>query len=70
MVDGTGGRGPVNLALYAKDLDFPATKYEIISHIREHPGPGTDDLIMFLKRLPDKQYNSLLEVIEEYDKID
>lgn len=48
---------------FMKDIDFPATKQDIIDHAEE--SNVSQDIIDRLEQLPDKQYNSIADVVKE-----
>lgn len=48
---------------FLKDIDFPASKQEIITHAED--SNISQDIIDRLDQLPDKQYNSIADVVKE-----
>lgn len=46
---------------YIQDLEFPATRDEIVSHAREKGAPN--QVIERLQKLPDQEYDSMGDVM-------
>lgn len=55
------------LQLYLKGIDYPAGKEEILQTARDNNAP--DNVISFLERLPEKQYNYPTDVEKEFGKM-
>jgi len=58
---------PVRIQEYLSGVEYPATKDQLISHAREHEAP--DDVIEFMKRLPNRNFKSPAEVSQEAGKL-
>lgn len=55
---------PIEVQKALKDIDYPVHKKDLIQHAKKH---GADEDVMeVLKGLPDKEYNSPIEVSEEF----
>lgn len=70
MARGVGGRGPANIMKHLKGTSFPISKDDLVSHIKQGPGPDTDDVVAVTSQLPDKLYNSPAEIMHELGKIE
>ena len=69
MPRGVGGTSAANVMEHLKGLNFPASKNDLVSHAMSGPGPDTEEVVDMLKMLPDMQYHSPTEVMEEYGKV-
>jgi hypothetical protein len=49
---------------------FPASKTEIMDHVESGPGPDTQDVVEIVRRIPDREYVSLAEILHEIGKIE
>jgi len=47
---------------HLKDIDFPASKQDIINHAEDNHAP--ESVIKILEKIPDKVYNSVAELTE------
>ena len=55
---------PIEVQKALKDIDYPVHKKDLIQHAKKH---GADEEVMeVLEGLPDKEYNSPIEVSEEF----
>ena len=56
---------PIEVQESLKGIDYPVQKKELIQHAKKH---GADkDVMEVLEGLPDKEYNSPIEVSEEFN---
>ncbi len=56
---------PIEVQKALKDIDYPVHKKDLIQHAKKH---GADkDVMDVLEGLPDKEYNSPIEVSEEFN---
>lgn len=55
------------LQMYLKGMDYPAGKEEILQCARENDAP--DNVMSFLRRLPEMQYNYPTDVEKEFGKM-
>jgi len=61
---GISGRNVANVTHSLKGMDFPARKDKLVSYARDH---GADqDVIDVLNKLPDREYNSMADVMQGY----
>lgn len=53
-------KSPVQIQEQLKGVDYPATKQDLVDHVKKGKGekPGVGEI---LKKLPDKKYNSPVE---------
>ncbi|MBI2855053.1 MAG: DUF2795 domain-containing protein [Chloroflexi bacterium] len=55
------------LQVYLKGIDYPADKRKIVSTARNNNAP--ENVMSYLNRLPERQYNRPTEVEEEFGKM-
>lgn len=60
---GSSGSGPINIEGYLEDMDYPATKQDIIDRANENDAP--DEVMDKLDRITDKEYVTPAEVSKE-----
>lgn len=70
MTRGVGGRGPANIMKHLKGIHFPIDKNGIINHVKNGPGPDTNDVVEVLNRIEDKEYPSPAEILKQVGKIE
>lgn len=59
---------PIQLQKHLKDVDYPASKEELIEHAKQQ---GADDnAISVLEQLPDQEYDSPTDVSEAVGDIE
>lgn len=59
---------PAQVQKFLEGLMFPATKGQVINHVKEH---GADqDILQVLDRLPEQSYESTTEIHRELNKLD
>ena len=51
-----------NIGDYFKGVEFPCSKQELIDFAEEHSAP--ERIIEMLDKLPDKEYESIMQVVE------
>jgi hypothetical protein len=66
MAYGIGGSLPEDLPRYLKDINFPARRMDILWAARQHH--ADPEMLEKLELIPDEEYGSLEEVVEEYRK--
>jgi hypothetical protein len=69
MARGVGGRGPANIMKHMKGIHFPIDKDGILDHVKNGPGPDTNDVVDVLNKIENKKYNSPAEILKEVGKI-
>lgn len=73
MAASGGGRAggprviPVRIQEYLSGVEYPATKDQLVSHAQEHGAP--DDVIQFMKRMPNRNYKGPTDVSQEAGKL-
>ncbi len=55
------------LQVYLKGIDYPANKQKIIDAAKSNNAP--ENVMSFLRRLPERQYTRPTEVEEEFSKM-
>ena len=55
---------PIEVRKALKDVDYPVKKKELMQHAKKHG--ANEDVMEVLEGLPDKEYNSPIEVSEEF----
>lgn len=65
MTRGVGGLGAANIMKHLKSIHFPADKSKILAHAAKGPGPNTKNILEVLRRIPDRNYNSPMEIAHE-----
>lgn len=66
MATGIGGHSPADLPRYLGGIVFPATRIDLVHHANQHH--ADPQMIEQLERLPDREYDSMEEVVENYRK--
>jgi len=69
MARGVGGHGPANIMKHMSGIHFPANKEQIIEHAKKAEGPDTSDVVDFLEKIGDKEYQSPTEILKEVGKV-
>jgi len=73
MARGVGGIGPANIMKHLKGIHFPIGKSEIIDLAKTKQGPefrDSDQVLGVLNRLPERQYDSVAEIMKEIGRIE
>jgi hypothetical protein len=68
MAFGMEGQSPANLMQHLKGVDFPASKEELLDHAKQTEGKDTQDMIAFFERLPNKEFDSPADLLQEANK--
>ncbi len=69
-----GGRGdpekasPAAVERYLKDIHFPVSKDDLVSHAKKHGAPS--DVMHVLGRFEDKKYASVIDVSKEVGRVE
>ncbi|HEX3081943.1 MAG TPA: DUF2795 domain-containing protein [Candidatus Saccharimonadia bacterium] len=66
MTRGVGGEGRANIMQHLSGIDFPADKQAILEQARRSKGPDTQEVVNFLERIPDREYDGPQEILNEY----
>ncbi len=64
MAQGPGRQSPVNVAKHLKGLDFPAEKADLLDLAEENG--AEEEVLETIRRLPDKEYGSMAEVMKGF----
>lgn len=67
MARGIGEQALSNIAHYLKGMDFPADKQEILNYSDEAGAP--DEVVDVLENLPDVEFYSMSDLMEEVSRI-
>ena len=51
-------------------VDYPASKQDLINHAKQSGGGGNENVIQVLKQLPDKDYNSPVDVSKAVGQVE
>lgn len=62
----TGGVNPVMIQSYLEGVDYPTSKDSLVRTAREQGAP--DNVISFLQELPDREYDSPVDVSRQASK--
>jgi hypothetical protein len=54
-------QSPQSIAQYLADLDFPASRQEVVWSAQLHD--AQEDILKLLRRIPNQQYSSLADVM-------
>lgn len=54
-------KSPVQIQEQLKGIDYPATRQDLVDHVKKGKGESSG-VVEILKKLPDKKYNSPVEV--------
>ncbi len=63
----SGKVSAAQLSRYLEGIDFPADKQTIIDTAKSNGAP--DNIMQWMNRLPDREYNRANEIEEEFSKI-
>ena len=66
---GNGNASPAQIQEKLDGVDYPASKQDLINHAKKSGG-GNDDVIQVLKQLPDKDYNSPVDVSKAVGQVE
>jgi hypothetical protein len=61
---GISGRNVANVTHHLKGIDFPARKDRLITYAKDHDAGA--DVIDVLQKLPEREYNSMADVMRGY----
>ncbi|MBE0597260.1 MAG: DUF2795 domain-containing protein [Desulfuromonadales bacterium] len=67
MATGIGGHSPADLPRYLEGIAFPVNRKNLILHARQHH--ADPQMIDKLSQMPDDEYGSMDEVIQEYRQL-
>jgi hypothetical protein len=70
MARGMGGESPSNIMKHLSGISFPAQKEDLVRKARSGEGPDTEEVVDFLERLPNREYEGVQDVTKEIGKID
>jgi hypothetical protein len=75
MTRGVGGHSPANIMKHLGGIDFPATKQQLLEHAKEtgqkdEAAPDSNEVVEFLEKIPDKKYESVVEVTEAIGEVE
>lgn len=70
MARGVGGIGPANIMKHMKGTHFPISKQALVDHIKNGPGPDTEEVLGIVEKMPDREFNSPAEIMKEIGKIE
>ena len=51
-------------------VDYPASKQDLIDHVKNSEGDNNKEVIQVIKQLPDKDYHSPVDVSKAVGQID
>jgi hypothetical protein len=55
---------PIQVQKQLGGVDYPASKQDLIEHVKKD-GNNSSDVVEMLNRLPDKEYNTPIDVTKE-----
>ncbi len=55
------------IQVYLKGIDYPVNKEQLVQHSKSHGAP--DNVMSFMNRLPERQYNVPTDVEREFGKM-
>lgn len=67
MTRGIGGDSPANVQKYLRDVDYPASKQDLLDQARRNSAP--QDVLDTIERLPEDRFGGPQEVMKGYGQI-
>ncbi len=67
MTRGVGGHSPANVQKYLRDVDYPASKDDLLAQARRNSAP--QEILDTIERLPEDQFGGPQEVMKGYGEI-
>ncbi len=64
MTRGVGGNSPANVQKYLRDVDYPASKDDLLAQARRNSAP--QDILDTIERLPEDRFGGPQEVMKGY----
>jgi hypothetical protein len=68
MTRGVGGHSPANVQKYLRDVDYPATRTDLLDQARRNNAP--DEVLDVIQRIPDHQFGGPQDVMKAYGEIE
>lgn len=68
MTRGVGGHSPANVQKYLHDVDYPASKQDLLDQARRNSAPP--EILDTIERLPEDQFGGPQEVMKGYGQIE
>ncbi len=71
MARGVGGESSSNIMEHLEGIKFPADKEALVNQARNAKrGPDTEEVVGFLERLPNREYESIPDLTKEIGMVD
>lgn len=64
MTRSVGGHSPANLQKYLGDIDYPATKDDLLTQARRNDAP--QEIIDAIERVPETRFGALQDAMKGY----
>jgi Protein of unknown function (DUF2795) len=64
----TGGASPVDIARHLEDLTLPASKQEVVRHVRSK-GASAEE-VTAIERLPDREFQTKADILQGIGQVD
>ena len=68
MTRGVGGNSPANVQTYLRDVEYPASKDDLLAQARRNSAP--QEILDTIERLPEDQFGGPQEVMKGYGEIE
>nr|CAD6437876.1 hypothetical protein REQ54_04323 [Rhizobium sp. Q54] len=63
-----GGHSPANVAKHLGGIDLPASKSDLIKHSEN--GGSDSDAVEMIKKMPDRTYESMADVMKGFGDVE
>jgi hypothetical protein len=68
MTRGVGGHSPANVQKYLRDVEYPASKEDLLQQAKRNSAP--QEILDTIERLPEDQFGGPQEVMKGYGEIE
>ena len=68
MTRGVGGHSPANVQKYLRDVEYPASKDDLLQQAKRNSAP--QEILDTIERLPEDQFGGPQEVMKGYGEIE
>jgi hypothetical protein len=68
MTRGVGGQSPANVQKYLRDIEYPASKDDLIAQAKRNEAP--QEILETIQRLPEDEFGGPQDVMKGYGQVE
>lgn len=68
MTRGLGGQSPANVQKYLRDVEYPASKQDLLAQAKRNDAPK--EILDTLQRIPEEQFGGPQDVMKGYGELE